>query len=155
MRFVRSSKDRSIFYVGKREKQMLFQLLKLYPRVPSEHHRLSRSNGGKANAESQRLIEEALAEQRRDNKKVVAGLLNDPGRFIENGAGYHLTLTIAEREWLLEILNDIRVGSWINLGSPEVITEFAEPSDRQDLDFWAMELAGFFQMALLRSLENG
>jgi len=80
--------------------------------------------------------------------------LNDPGRFVENGSGYHFSLTASEREWLLEILNDIRVGSWVKLGSPDTIMEFAEPADRENLDFWAMELAGFFQMALLRSLDT-
>jgi hypothetical protein len=154
VRFVRATKENSVFYLGEREKQLLFQLLKLYPRVPSAHHRLSRGDNSKSNAESQRLIEEALADQCRANKKVVEGLLKDPGRFVQSGSGYHLSLSAGEREWLLEILNDIRVGSWINLGSPEVITEFAEPNARQDLNFWAMELAGFFQMALLRPLED-
>jgi hypothetical protein len=154
VKFVCFTKEGSVFYLGKREKQLLFQLLKLYPKVPSGHHRISRFNNTKGPEESHRLIEEALAEQRLDNKKVVDGLMNDPGRFRESGSGYHLTLTGAEREWLLEILNDVRVGSWINLGSPEVIAEFAQPSDREDLNFWAMELAGFFQMALLRTLEK-
>ena len=34
-------------------------------------------------------------------------------------SGLQLTLSGPEIEWLLQVLNDVRVGSWIALGSPD------------------------------------
>ena len=48
--------------VGQREKRSLLQVLKLYPRVPSAHHVLSKS-GRLPDAEgNQQLLDEALIE---------------------------------------------------------------------------------------------
>ena len=61
-------------------------------------------------------------------------------------------LSGSELEWLLQVLNDIRVGSWIILGSPEQWFEAATPQTAPHL--WAMELAGAFEMAFLPAVEG-
>ena len=130
---------------------MLGEVLHLYPRVPANHHRVSKGAPSDATKESQHLLDEALAEQRRDHKKQIVNLLHHPERFETTAKGeIKLSLLRAEAEWLLQILNDIRVGSWLNLGSPEDIHR--APDDASGADFWAMEIAGFFQAQLLEAL---
>jgi len=61
--------------------------------------------------------------------------------------------TIAEIEWLLQILNDVRVGSWLSLGSPDEELELSLLNAKTAPHFWTMQLAGEFEMRLLKALE--
>ena len=47
---------------------------------------------------------------------------------------------------------DIRIGSWIHLGSPE--TPLKALNAQTAPDRWAMEMAGSFQMLFLELLEG-
>jgi len=129
---------------------MLLRVLKLYPRVPSAHQPLSKSGRLPDQLENQRLLDEALAEQRAANRKQLQTLLNDPQRFRQMDHGFHLSLSRIEAEWVLQVLNDIRVGSWLILGSPEGKLEGLNA--RTASDFWAMEMAGYFETELLEAL---
>ena len=151
MKLVGTDKDRLILQFGRREKELLVLVLQLYPRIPPAHHKLSKS--GKPDPSSQQLLEEALAEQRTQHRERLSGLLAQTGRWTEHHRGWRLALTPAEIEWLLQVLNDIRVGSWVLVGSPEtqqpdVVNEQTAPH------LWAMEIAGAFQMGLLQVLEQ-
>ena len=152
MRLVKATKDRLIFHLGLREQRSLLQILKLYPCVPSAHHVLSKSDRLSNREENQRLLDEALAEQRAQNKHQLQALLADPRRFDRTETGVRLSLSPPEAEWVLQVLNDIRVGSWVILGSPE-----EKPVDLDAAKaphFLAMELAGYFQMQLLEALQR-
>lgn len=152
MKLVQATKTRLVYELGQRETLSLLQVLKLYPRVPSAHHVLSKS-GRLPDAEgNQQLLDEALAEQRAENKKQLQALLADPRRFGRTETGGRLTLKRAEAEWLLQVLNDIRVGSWVILGSPDNKPEELTPANAPH--FLAMEMAGYFQMQLLEALER-
>jgi hypothetical protein len=50
------------------------------------------------------------------------------------------------------MLNDIRVGSWVALGSPEGRVPAVDEDTAHHL--LAMEIAGFFQMNLLAAVEG-
>ena len=82
----------------------------------------------------------------------MQALLADPRRFGHTETGARLSLSPAEVEWLLQVLNDIRVGSWVILGSPE--EKPAELNATTAPHFLAMEMAGYFQMQLLEALEG-
>jgi hypothetical protein len=152
MKLVRASANQFQFQLGKREQHFLLETLKLYPRVPSAHQPLSRAANLPDREANQHLLDEALAEQRAENKKKLLAFLAKPQRFTESSAGVLLKLSPSEIEWLLQVLNDIRVGSWLLLGSPE------EKIDRLDETtsphVWVMEMAGFFQMRLLEAWEE-
>jgi hypothetical protein len=64
-----------------------------------------------------------------------------------------LTLTNVEIDWLLQVLNDIRVGLWLKLGSPDQEVEFLGTKPEEVRDHSLMQLAGHFQSFLLYSLE--
>jgi hypothetical protein len=100
---------------------------------------------------NQRLLNEALAEQRAENQRQLSSFLSDPLRLVpaskEGDDGFRLWLSPAEFEWLLQILNDVRVGSWIKLGSPEAPKLVLNAETMPQV--WAMEASGHFQMQLL------
>ena len=143
---------RFVFHLGKRDKHFLLELLKLYPRMPSAHQPLSKSAPSAQKQSNQELLDEALTEQRAENKKQLEGLLADKERFKETESGCRLSLTPGDVEWLLQVLNDIRVGSWVRLGSPEPKLELATLNNLTAPDFWSMEIAGYFQVHLLEAL---
>ena len=150
MKLVKATKARLVFELGQREKRSLPQILKLYPCMPSGHHMLSKSGRLPDRVANQQLLDEALAEQRAENKKQVQALLADPRRFEHTETGVRLSLSPADVEWLMQVLNDIRVGSWVILGSPD--KKPVELNAATVPHFLAMEMAGYFQMQLLEAL---
>jgi hypothetical protein len=152
MKLVQATQHRLVFHLGQREKRSLLHILKLYPAVPSGHHVLSKSGRVPQREANQRLLDEALAEQRAENKRQLEALLADPRRFQATETGARLELSPTEAEWLLQVLNDIRVGSWVILGSPG-----ERPAELNAINaphFLAMEMAGHYQMQLLEALQR-
>ena len=155
MKLIQADKGRFVFHLGKREKRSLFEILKLYPLIPASCQRVSKSAKGAAQKASRQLLDEALAAQRRENKMQVLAMLNQPERFQQTESGFRLALSAPEMEWLLQILNDVRVGSWISLGSPDTERDEKIPLTGETAPhLWVMEIAGCFEMALLDAL-NG
>ena len=150
MKLIRSTNGKFVFHLSQRDKLLLLQVLKLYPRIPSASQPLSKSTRLPDRESNQRLLDEALAEQRAANKKQLETLLTDPRRFADAETGCRLTLSQSDMEWLLQVLNDIRVGSWVLLGSPEEKLEQLTVTTAPH--FWAMEMSGYFQMRFLEAL---
>jgi hypothetical protein len=154
VKLIRINKGSLLFHLGKREKILLTQVLRLYPRIPPATFRLSKS-GKLPDAEAnQRLLDESLAEQREANRKTLDAFLSNPRRVTDTETGSRLSVSRSELEWLLQILNDVRVGSWIILGSPDQAMEFKLLNEKTAADFWAMEMSGQFQMRFLEALEK-
>ena len=147
-------KDCFVVQLGQQEEDLLLEVLKLYPCIPPAHHRVSRSGQAPQSRECQRLLDEALAEQRAENKRQLRTLLSDSRRVRRSNSGCQITLSAAELEWLLQILNDVRVGSWLLLGAPEERIDLNLMNKDNAPHFWAMELSGHFQMHLLEALHG-
>ena len=138
------------FHISERERRALLKLLELYPLVPASYQKLSR-NGGKP--EDQQLLEDALNAQRNEHKAQVLAMLQANSRFKPAPGGFQFHLKPTEAEWLLQVLNDIRVGSWLLLGSPDSIVKiFGALNDKTLPHFWSMEASGDFQMTLVQAL---
>ncbi len=151
MKFVRSHRRQFTFRLEPKEKQGLFHILQLYPLVPPSRPRLSKSGEGPAHDENQRLLEEALDEQRRLNRKHVLAMLEESGRFREVKNEIVFSLNAPEMEWLLQVLNDVRVGAWLALGEPEELLP-PEINKTNAPYLLAMETAGYFESVLLAAL---
>jgi hypothetical protein len=150
VKFLKADGDNLVFQIGKREKKLLTDLLKLYPLVPPAHHRIGGAPDAPDAEANQHLLEEALAEHRSENKAQLEAMLREPERFQETPTGFRLSLTSSQVEWLLQVLNDIRVGSWILLGSPDEKRGKRLRLSMQNARYaWAMELSGHFQYILL------
>ena len=152
MKLIKADAEKFSFLIEKRERQMLFRLLELYPLVPVSHQQLSKKEH---RGEDQQLLEEALTEERLKNKQQVQAMLKAKSRFRENKHGYRFSLKPEQMEWLLQVLNDVRVGSWLILGSPDGPAEtFAVLNQDTAPYFWAMEVAGEFQMVLINAMNR-
>jgi hypothetical protein len=151
MKLLRSSQRGYVFHLGKREKHLLLETLQLYPLVPASHHHLAKDADSAEDEERQRLLEEALAEHRRENRRQLQAMLNESHRFQETETGFQLNLSAPQIEWLLQVLNDIRVGSWLALGEPEQGEE-PETNKNNAHCFLALEVCGLFESALLAAL---
>lgn len=151
MKFLRAGKSSRVFHLGQHEKHLLLDTIKLYPLVPAAHHRLSKAGQEPDADENQRMLEAALAEQRQENRRQVLAMLNEPERFRALKSGFELTLTAPQVEWLLQVLNDVRVGSWLALGEPESGEE-PEVTKENARFLLALELCGLFESVLLAAL---
>jgi hypothetical protein len=153
VRLLRFENDKYVFRLGKGEKELLAVVLSLYPVVPPAHQAISKS-AEIASKTNQRLLDEALAEQRSENKKLVTSFLADNKRFHETEISVRMTITPAEMEWLLQVLNDIHVGSWILSGSPDEDAPDPDSTEKNARHIGAMELARWFQLDLLAGLNR-
>jgi len=151
---LRTGKNGLVFQLHEREKQLLLHMLRLYPLVPASHHRLSQDADAPRADENQRLLEEALAERRQENRRQILAMVEDPARFRKTKTGFELTVSPAQIEWLLQVLNDVRVGSWLMLGEPE---QGDEPvvTEENAKHLLALELCGEFESVLLAGLGVG
>lgn len=147
MRLRRLAQDKFVFHLNLREKDVLFETIKLYPLVPASHHRLTQAAASQSE-ENQRLLEASLAEQRTENRQQIEAMLNAPERLHPSGKSFRLPLKATELEWLLQVFNDIRVGSWLALGEPD---EDQPPQiTSENLRFvLALEVCGAFQTVIL------
>jgi soluble cytochrome b562 len=147
--------DRFVFQLSGRSEVMLRELLALYPLVPTAHYRATRQADAAELTETEQLMREALAEVQQEGREKLQALLRDPAHWRETPHGFCLVVSAAEIDWLLQVLNDVRVGSWIKLGEPGY-----RELGKLDLNaqtarhFWAMELSGHFQALLLDALQR-
>ena len=81
-------------------------------------------------------------------------MLREPGRFAAGQNGLRFSLRAPQMEWLLQVLNDIRVGSWLILGSPDQAGKPIVLNEQTAPYFWSMEMSGYFQSALLEALNE-
>jgi hypothetical protein len=157
VRLFRATQDALVLQLGRDEKPAFVELLLRYPVVPAAHQKLSRSRALGAGNEHQQLLDDALHEQRVELQNRIRQWLDERGRFRRVKRGFNFTLLRIDADWLLRVLNDVRVGSWLQLGAPE---EMPRPDDLPgfgptELQAWlGMELSGKFQMELLFALES-
>src|SRR6202000_1353938 len=95
VKFLRAENDRYFFKFDHGDEKAVFEfLLRLYPVIPSAHQALSKTSA--TLDENQRLLDEALAEQRKENRQHVEKLLQDAGRFQQTETGLEMNLSTGE-----------------------------------------------------------
>lgn len=151
MKLLKTAKQRYTFELAGGERDLLLQVLQLYPLVPSGYQPLSKASTA-PEPSSQRLLDDALQEHRAQNRKQLDTLLANPEQWRPAEDRWLLTLSTPELDWLLQVLNDIRIGSWLQLGSPE--DPLRTLNTRTARYYWAMEVAGFFQSHFLEILDG-
>jgi hypothetical protein len=105
-----------------------------------------------------KLLEKALAESRKRLRSdaelfLKAGKIEIDPAFNEY---WDLTLTAAEIEELLQILNNVRVGLWIQLGKPEPSIEEllpTKPSEDQVRAHMIMHVSAAWQGTLMSAVD--
>ncbi len=155
MKLIKAGAEQFVFQLEPKEKPILLKVLGLYPLIPVSHQRLSKSNEC---SEGQQLLEEAMAAQHKEKfKNLIENLLQSGALFREHEEGWRFFLkSLADLEWLLQVLNDVRVGSWLIIGSPDGPTEMlAALNEKTAPYFWALQVADHFEIALLQALREG
>lgn len=154
MKLVKQDETSFTFLIGKREKEVLIALLLRYPVLSTNHYRARHPAQSKEAATDDDLLRESLAEQQRDSRRHLEDWLKTENRFRDSDLGFLFSITPAEMEWLLQILNDIRVGSWVALGQPDGHAPPATPLTEESMQLaWALDMAGLFQHVLLHALQ--
>ena len=137
------------------EKGLFFHLLGLYPAVPVSYHKLTKGRQIPHEAENQELLNDAMRSLREENQKEIIALVKDAERFVEGEGFTRATFKRGELEWLLQVLNDVRIGNWIAAGSPDPDQKRKLRRDEKSLQHvMLMELTGGFEMMFLGAL-NG
>ena len=155
MKPVRKNKDGWQYHLNQGEGDCLRSLLQQFPISANAHAKISKTDADPKTVEREKLLNESLAEHRKELKKQATNLL-DPGKFKRGEKGYVLALNLEEREILLQILNDIRIGSWHVLGEPEELEPETPPQTEKELVFYTlMNLAGYFEAAFLHASGGG
>jgi len=147
------------FYLAKREQAALFQLLGRYPVLSAAAFAARKARpGAKADAEErghQELLQEALAGQQNENRRQLEAFLKEKDRFQPKEKGLVFKVSAAELEWLLQVVNDIRVGSWMQLGEPDLAAQPPFKFTVENLRHAAaMESAGLVQHILLSAAQG-
>lgn len=151
MKLIQADHELITFQISRREHTLLTALLGLYPLTPDGRETISRHIQGPLSESARRLLVESMAAHKRDVQTEVAKWLGADGRFKTHENSFRFQVTAAEQEWLLEVLNEVRVGAWHCLDCPD-LAEVAppEPGSREEQFHWAMDLAAYFQMAILK-----
>ncbi len=144
-----------IFRVGKREKRLLEEVLQLYPMLSGSYGEISSGPDDGKLGDAQKLLEQALAEQHRANRQELESLLREPTWLKEKAGMHQLTLSLSRMEWLLQILNNIRVGCWVALGAPQdTALHLKDLNEKTIRYFVSMEGTAYFQSVLLKALQR-
>lgn len=146
---IKRSKAGLTLQLGKREAGLFWTVLSRYPSMPLAHFPLSRGKAPQNADDIQELLVESLESERARLRSQLSALMKDPARCINHPKGTDLTLSAPDVEWLLQVLNEVRVGAWVRLGSPENLDGLRDLPEDQAQYAGLMELAGYFQVALL------
>jgi hypothetical protein len=155
MKLLRQTGDRYEFLFGQRERQVFCEVLRAFPVTPLEHHRVTRGENTPALTEAQQLLHESLTGFKQEARRRLEAFLAEPNRFTPHRDGLRASFDREEMEWLLQVLNDIRVGSWLQLGCPDPDAgqrPKLTPDNARYLPI--MEAAGAFEYALLAALDG-
>lgn len=149
MKRLESQGDTLSFQLSLRERFLLVQALHRYPMLPVTHHRISRSPSTEM-VEPQKLLDEAIEEQHQTVKSKVSDIFKNGQCLKTSPDGSILTLTITQRELLIQCLNDVRVGCWIEIGSPDEDQRKSIPqTDHNVKHLMLMDLCAYFQYGLI------
>ncbi len=148
-----SQKGLFTFRFQENECDYLSELLGQYP-VQTGAQPISSDVSADPMADEQALLIEAMAEHRQSQRAEIQKFLADPARFAEDKRGRKMVLDMPGIDWLLQMLNDIRVGSWSLLGRPEPDSPLKIETTEQLRLASAMQLCGIWQSVLLHALER-
>ncbi len=160
MKFIGREQEQFVIEMNDQEKSLFLAILSLFPQVPAAHHQLSRQDGLPDADANQHLLEESLKAQKDESRQWITVTFKNPDRFQPVKTGetelhLHLTVSRPEIEILLQIFNDVRLGSWLALGSPDLGQKKKPAPSRQTTPFiQRMELAGLFEMFFLKIIHE-
>ena len=149
MKLVAQSADGFEYRLNRDEAACLRLVLQQFPAGPNTPASISHTGDGDQDIERTHLLNQSLAWHRAGLKRKALDFLA-ADRLKMVGAACHLRLSAEEKEFLLQLLNHVRVGCWRELGEPADLETYAPTGIAKSPDYFSlMELAGFFEYQLL------
>lgn len=152
MKIVRGEGAQVLIRLSLKEKEWLEFLLEAYPVTPEGHLPLSHGVGEEGLREEREMLAASLKESKQGNQDLVGRFLGELGKAPEAEEGIQISVEESAIDWLLEVLNDVRVGCWVRLGRPD--PEEVQEGQGEEALHAAMGIAGYFQTELLSALED-
>ena len=155
MKLLRRTEQQLVFTLSRLEQEILRDLLGRYPVLRADFQPLSREANPQdpKHQANQQMLVEALAAQKAEHCRMRDQFLAKPDRLRQANRHWELRLETAEVEWLLQVLNDVRVGCWERAGCPEEHHfDQMEVTEQNARDLFLMEMSGFFQHEFLEAL---
>jgi hypothetical protein len=157
MKLVERNEESLTLALRQRERELLVFLLRLYPALDPAYQKLSKATVENHLEAAQEFLTESLTAEQNSNRQLIDQFIR--GRLTpshsEGGSTLRLTLTLAEVDWLLRVINNVRVGCWTRLGRPEPPLATALKTGAQHVtELAAIELGMLVQDNLLEAL-NG
>jgi len=149
MKLVKTSPAGSSYFLNPTELQLLDSVLQKFPFTPDLPAEITLETRDPQDIERAKLLNESLAEHRRELARSTRALVA-ADRLQPWKKGHLLTLSSTDREILLQILNDIRVGCWHSLGQPDELEPKTPDMSEQEFA-WRnlMHLSGYFEHHLI------
>ena len=156
MKIISKTTDSVTYRFEHKEWLYFVDLLRLFPVLKEDYYQAGTVRNDPKLADTHQLLKEMLSDYKAEQKLwLLKFLKSEENRVKKKDGSIQLALSMREKETLLEILNDIRVGSWMVLGSPglkdaDLELKLNHAKELQQVA-WAMDLSGYFQMGFLRS----
>ncbi len=128
------------------------QLLSEYPALAGAPNRISAGAADDEIAAEQELLAECLDEHRAGVRAQLDEFLEKGDRLMKDSQGWKMGLDASDINWLLQILNDIRIGNWTELGRPDPAKGLHLDTMLKMRNASAMQVCGFWQTILLHAL---
>ena len=150
MRVIRHTKEETLIELSRHEGTLLRDLFSQYPIASLDRRQLTQTGDPERFAEETELLREALTEHAQENQKRLQTWLDAEGALSLKESACYLRVSHDEINWILQVLNDLRIGSWEQLGCPSQIHLSLDAiAPEEVLTYWSMELTGLLQTLLL------
>ncbi len=153
MRVFEKTDSALVLELGVAETNFLKQILSDYPLVANESRRFSAFADASEVRENTQLLQNSLNEHTQTNRAKLRAWLAAPETWKPFPDRTLLSLKTEDSSWFLQILNDLRIGSWQKLNRPEPEElDSAELNRENAYPLLTMKVSGFLQTLILNEL---
>lgn len=153
MRVFEKTGSALVLELGLAETDFLKQILSDYPLVANESRRFSAFADASEVRENTQLLQNSLNEHTQTNRAKLRTWLAAPETWKPFPDRTLLSLKTEDCSWFLQILNDLRIGSWQKLDCPDLEElDSAELNRENAYPLLAMEISGLLQTLILNAL---
>lgn len=153
MRVFEKTDSALVIELGIAETDFLKQILSDYPLVANESRRFSAFADAEEVQENTQLLQSSLREHTQTNRAKLQTWLASPKTWKPFPDRTLLSLKTEDCSWFLQILNDLRIGSWqkLNRPNPEKLHS-VEFNQENAYPLLVMEVSGLLQTLILNAL---
>ena len=155
MKLVSKTDHHLIFGLTDLDNRLLVMTLSAYPVAKESWVGQTGSPIKEATAPDPKLLAEALQDIKRAHRQKLEEFLRQHVQRSAQGEPTRLEIPTADVEWFLQVVNEVCIGSWYELGCPDFQTRTQIPRTPANLSsMLRLEHAGMLASRILLALEN-